>query len=96
LHYVYNLETDNWTTATPIPNSQYFTQIGVVNDILYAIGGGIGDPLGTPAVGYESTNNNEKYTPIGYIPEFPLWTILPLVLIITLFLLIIKRNMKGV
>jgi hypothetical protein len=30
------------------------------------------------------------------IPEFPSWTIIPLVLTITLFSVIIKRNMKGV
>jgi hypothetical protein len=30
------------------------------------------------------------------IPEFPSWAILPLVLAITLFSVIIKRNMKGV
>ena len=32
----------------------------------------------------------------GYIPEFPSWIILPLVLTITLFSVIIKRNIKGV
>lgn len=92
LHYVYNPETDNWTTATPMPNSRYFTQIGVVDDVLYAIGGGIGDPLGSPGVGYESTNANEKYAPAGYIPEFPSWAILPLIFVATLVGVIVRNK----
>jgi hypothetical protein len=44
-HYVYNPETDDWISAAPIPASRYSVELGVVDDILYAIGGGIGDPL---------------------------------------------------
>jgi hypothetical protein len=94
LHYVYDPETDSWSSATPVPNSRYFTQLGVVADILYAIGGAIGDPLGSPPTMYESVNINEKYTPVGYIPEFPSWIILPLFFVSTGFLLLAKKCIK--
>jgi N-acetylneuraminic acid mutarotase len=94
LHYVYDPETDNWTSATPVPNSRYFTQLGVVDDILYAIGGGIGDPLGSPPAMYEPKNTNEKYTPAGYIPEFPSWAVLPLLLVATLAALLWKKRLN--
>jgi len=93
LHYVYNPETDNWTSATPIPNSRYHVQLGVVDDILYAIGGGIGDPIGIPSASFESQNINEKYIPVGYIPEFPSWIILPLLITATLLIIICKQKL---
>ena len=85
LTQIYNPETDAWTTGTPMPTSRCSVQLAVVNDEIYAIGG-VKDEKQLVA--------NEKYTPSGYIPEFPSWTILPLVLTITLFSIIIKRKIK--
>jgi hypothetical protein len=56
-----------------------------VNDLLYVIGG------------YGSSKyrtENEKYTPSGYIPEFPSWTILPLLIVVTLVGVIVRNKIK--
>jgi N-acetylneuraminic acid mutarotase len=38
---VYNPETDNWTTGAPMITARYGLHVVVVDDLLYAIGGGI-------------------------------------------------------
>jgi N-acetylneuraminic acid mutarotase len=82
LHYAYDPETDQWSSETPIPNSRFDVGLTAVNDELYAIGGIVFDQeYFTP------TNTNEKYTPSGYIPEFP--TGVTAVLIIGLVALIL-------
>jgi len=89
LHYIYDPEADDWTSATPISTSRNWVELAVVDDILYAIGGG--DSCGE--YGYESLGTTEKYTPVGYIPEFPASIAVPL-LITTTFAatLIYKRK----
>jgi hypothetical protein len=52
LNQVYDPETDTWTMGAQMPTSRYGLGVAVVNDILYAIGGGDAE--------------NERYTPIGY------------------------------
>ena len=47
---VYNPETDNWTAGAPMITARYGLHVVVVDDLLYAIGGG----------------DLEQYTPIGY------------------------------
>lgn len=55
--YAYDPSANNWTTASPLPNSCYGPGVTVVNDLLYVIGGGQSmSPLST----------NEQYIPIGY------------------------------
>jgi N-acetylneuraminic acid mutarotase len=81
---IYDPETDDWTTGIPMPTPRRGLRVAVVNDELYAIGGYDGDT-------YSAVN--EKYTPAGYIPEFPSWAILPLVLTVTLFSIIIKKQL---
>jgi len=67
LNQIYDPETDTWTNGISMPTPRWSLDVAVVNDELYAIGGKDGDTR--LAV-------NEKYTPIGYIPEFPSWTLL--------------------
>jgi len=60
---------------------------------LYAIGG---SPLGLDIYDPPIHNaENEEYTPSGYIPEFPSWTILPLVLVITFSALALKKRLTS-
>lgn len=33
-HYVYDPDTDEWNSATPIPDSRYWVELGVLDDIL--------------------------------------------------------------
>jgi len=84
--YIYDPETDTWTNATALPTPRKGFNAVVINDEIYAIGGSDRDIYFTV---------NEKYTPSGYIPEFPSWTILPFVLIISVFLVVVKRKLYA-
>ena len=85
IHYVYDPKADSWTNSTPMLTPRSGTGVAVVNDLLYVIGG------------YGSSKyrtENEKYTPSGYIPEFPSWTILPLLIVVTLVGVIVRNKIK--
>jgi hypothetical protein len=84
---IYDPETDLWTTGSPMPTPRWFFDVAVVNDELYAIGGYNGDTCLTV---------NEKYTPAGYIPEFPAWIIFPMLLSATEVVLIYKNKLRKV
>jgi hypothetical protein len=60
----YDLETDTWTSASPMPTPRHDFGLVILNDIVYAIGGH--KPSNS-----KPTNVNEQYTPIGYstIPQ---------------------------
>jgi N-acetylneuraminic acid mutarotase len=85
-HQTYNPENDTWTNGTAMPTPRWLFGLAVVNDEIYAIGG-------RTTTTYLAVN--EKYTPTDYIPEFSSWTILSLVLIVTLFSIIIKKSIRG-
>ena len=85
LNQVYDTETDTWTTGTPMLTPRCDFGIALVNDEIYAIGG-------IREENYQMIVN-EKYTPAGYIPEFPSWIILPLFLITTIFVIVIKKRL---
>jgi len=91
LNQVYNPENDTWMEGTPMPTNRIDLAIAVVNDQLYAIGG----------ENYTATDtgkfvhifaNNEQYTPIGYIPEFPSWTPLLITLVAVVAVTVIYRR----
>ncbi len=83
IQYVYDPENSTWTSGTPMLTARYGAGVAVVNDEIYVIGGSDGETY---------RNENEKYTPAGYIPEFPSWIILPLFLVIMLFAIIIRTK----
>ncbi len=85
LTQVYDPETDAWTTGAPMLTPRRALAVAVVNDELYAIGGYNGETR--LAV-------NEKYTPADYIPEFPSWTVLPLLIIVLLAIIIYKKRLS--
>jgi N-acetylneuraminic acid mutarotase len=76
LNQVYEPETRNWSVATSMPTSRYGLTLVNLNDELYAIG----------------DNYNEKYTPAGYIPEFPSWTPLLITLVTVVAVIVIYRR----
>jgi len=72
---------------THIPTPRYDFAVAVVNDQIYTIGGLTGAFVVT-----EQKNQNEQYTPIGYIPEFPSWTPLLILLIGVLVVTVIYKQ----
>ena len=51
----YDPSSNSWTTKTPMPTARYGAAIGVVNDIIYVVGGWNNGPLATV----------EAYDPVG-------------------------------
>jgi len=78
LTQVYDPETNVWSRGTPMPTPRSDFAVAAVNDVLYIIGGRCSDTY--------------QYTPIGYIPEFPSWIILPLFFVATLVVAVVKRK----
>jgi len=75
---------DSWVTLEPMPTARSGLGVAVVDGKIYAIGGYDGDTR--LAV-------NEKYTPVDYIPEFPSWAILPLLIVATLVAILYKKRL---
>ena len=85
----YDPEKDNWTVAADLPTRRFNFGVAVVNDTLYIIGG---HTYNLPGF-FAPSAANEQYTPIGYIPEFPSWIILPLLLVATLVAVLCKQRL---
>jgi len=90
LNQVYDPETDTWTYGTPMPTARYSHGVAVVNDSLYVIGGVLGW-IPEPVVAI-----NERYTPADFVPEFPSWTPLPIMLLsVTMLVVIYKIRIQN-
>jgi N-acetylneuraminic acid mutarotase len=66
---VYDPALDNWTSGAPLPTNRTGHAVAVVDDLLYAMGGGCdwhGGPPPTPGSGWTLTSVVEQYTPFGY------------------------------
>ena len=88
VNQVYDPATDTWTTGTAMPTPRQSLGVVVLNDTLYAIGGYQTDS--SPVY----TSKNERYTPAGYIPEFPTWIPILLMLgIVAVAVVIYKRKL---
>jgi len=84
LNQVYDPETGTWTTGTPMLTPRCDFAVAVVNDEIYAIGG-------IKEENYQMIVN-EKYTPAGYIPEFPSWTPLLIALVAVVAVAVVYRK----
>jgi hypothetical protein len=91
----YNSSTDDWTVAVEAPTSRQNFGVVVLNDTVYVIGGRSYDyPLSSDNYFYVTEEAvNEQYIPIGYIPEFPSWIILPLIITLTFAAIIYKKRL---
>jgi hypothetical protein len=88
LTQTYDPEVDGWTTGTPMPTPRWSLSVAVVDDELYAIGGKTEEDTYSVV--------NEKYTPHGYIPEFPFWTPILIMLVAVMALSVIyKRKLQS-
>ena len=89
LNQVYDPETDTWVAGPAMLTARYGLGIAVVNDSLYAIGGREGW-IGSPV-----SAANERYTPADFIPEFPSWIILPLLITLTFAAIFYKKRLTN-
>jgi len=91
----YNPSTDTWTVATAVPAYRQNFGVTVLNDTLYVIGGRSYEyPFPSDNYFYVIEEAvNEQYTPIGYIPEYPSWIILPLLITATLAVMVCKQKL---
>ena len=87
LNQVYDPQTDTWASGRQMPTARHSLGVTVMNDTLYAIGGG------STNLNVRQYDENEQYTPVGYVPEFPSWIILPLVITATLVAIIYKKRL---
>jgi N-acetylneuraminic acid mutarotase len=87
---VYDPEKDNWTVASDLPTRRFNFGVAVIDDTLYVIGGHTYDQPGF----FAPSATNEQYIPIGYIPEFPSWAVLPLLFVATVVILICRRQLE--
>jgi len=76
---IYNPETNTWTNGEPIPTARFQLDAAVLNDILYVM-------RGSPFFNLNGiySYENEQYTPADYIPEFPSWAPLLIMLLAVL------------
>ena len=84
----YDPETNTWSSGRQMPTARHSLGVAVMDDELYAIGGG------STNLNVRQYDENERYTPIGYIPEFPSWIILPLFLIAAVVAVIFKKRLS--
>lgn len=85
---VYDPETDTWVAGTAMPTARFGLGVAVVDDSLYAIGGREG------WFGFPISAANERYTPGDFIPEFPSWTIISVIVVGTLVGVTIKNKIR--
>jgi N-acetylneuraminic acid mutarotase len=91
----YDPKTNNWKACVSMPTGRFDAGVAVVNDMLFVIGGFTTEYRTdiftlNPSITYSAVN--EQYIPIGYIPEFPSWIILPLFFVATIVGVAIKRK----
>ena len=82
----YDPETNTWSSGRQMPTARHSLGVAVMDDELYAIGGG------STNLNVRQYDENERYTPIGYIPEFPSWTALILTVVVVLAVGVIYRR----
>ena len=82
---VYDSEKDTWSSGADMPTPLFDLGVTAVDDQLYAIGG-------CPGYLQGSTAAVEKYTPVGYIPEFTSWTPLMITLVSFLVVAVVFRQ----
>jgi len=88
LNQVYDPENNSWGILTSMSSERIHIGVTNLNDTLYAIGGYTYDSVGF----FEPVAVNERYTPVGYIPEFPSWTPLLSALVAMVAVAVIYRR----
>jgi N-acetylneuraminic acid mutarotase len=90
LNQVYDPETDTWSSGRQMPTARHSLGVAVMNDTLYAIGGG------STNLNVRYYDENECYFPIGFIPEFPSWTLLMVMIVVVGVVFVIFRHILPI
>jgi N-acetylneuraminic acid mutarotase len=85
LTQIYDPEKDVWTYGAAMLTPRGGLGAAVVNDLLYAIGGFNTNGTNILVV-------NEQCIPIGYVPEFPSWTALLVMVVVVIAVAVIYRQ----
>ena len=85
LNQIYDPATDTWTLGTVMPTPRQRLGVAVFNDMIYAAGG-------YQIESDDYVSKNERYIPVGYIPEFPSWVILVFVLVGSLTIVLFAKK----
>jgi len=88
LNQVYDPKTDTWTSGRQMPTARHSLGLAVMNDTLYAIGGG------STNLNVRHYDENEQYTPVGYVPEFPSWTPILSLTVVAVVLVVYRQRLK--
>jgi N-acetylneuraminic acid mutarotase len=87
-NYIYDPMADDWSSGLPMPTPRYNPAVAVVDDLIYVTGGAVNFAVGGSVI-------NERYTPVDWIPEFPLLTpILIFVVILMTTVVIFRKRLK--
>jgi hypothetical protein len=92
LNQVYDPANDSWVNATPMPSANRLenfddVNLAVLNDQIYAMGGVF-------AENESRYSTNYQYTPLGYIPEFPSWTPLLIMLVAVVVTFVYRQKVN--
>lgn len=83
---------ESWTTKASMQQARGRLGVAVVNGKIYAIGGVLLPPVDALIGGIAPSAVNEQHTPVGYVPEFPSWLVLPLFVMVTLVAIVSKTR----
>ena len=86
LNQVYDPKTDTWVSGPTMPTARYGLGVAVVDNSLYAIGGREG------WFEFPISAANERYTPVDFIPEFPSWTPLLILLVTVMAVAVVYKR----
>ncbi len=87
---IYFPENDTWTFGADSSISRYNFGVTIINDTIYVIGGHTHNWI---SGNFAPVAINEQYTPLGYVPEFPSYFLLPLLITATVTTIILKQKM---
>ncbi len=86
---IYNPEKNSWTLGPKMPTSRILLAVTVLDDKIYALGGDHFPTIGPTC----SCTVVEQYTPVDYIPEFSSLIVLPLFVVATVVVIIVKNRL---
>ena len=82
---IYDPKNDSWRLGTSMSTTRISLAVAVIDDTIYAIGG-----VKQPSIIPVCCKVNEQYIPLDYIPEFSSWVVVPLFLVVSFVVVVVK------